>query len=139
MPSMVRLGARVSLAPDREPEPYGATLLRVHDAAGLEVRSEVRGRELEVLDIVLFVELDDGERVTTRLGETKLIARFEHSAEQLRADVRRMVYDDGDRSPRWADLMAGLQGRGVSADDAALGALPLVLEFDDGLAALYGT
>ena len=48
-----------------------------------------------------------------------------------------MVYDDGDRTPRWAGLMADLASRGVQADDAALAALPLVLEFDDEVAALY--
>jgi hypothetical protein len=136
---MVRLGAHVSLAPDRAGETYGATLIRVHDAAGREVRREVRGRELEVLDIVLFVERDDGERVASAPGETRLIARLGGSAEQLRQDVRRIVYDDGDRRPRWLDLMARLESRGVSGDDDALAALPLVLEFDDKVVALYGT
>ncbi len=136
---MARLGARVSLAPDRAPEAYGATLIRVHDAAGREVRREVRGRELEVLDVVLFVVLDDGERVASAPGETRLIARLGGSAEQLREDVRRIVYDDGDRWPRWLDLMARLESRRVSADDAALAALLLVLEFDDEVVALYGT
>ena len=135
---MVRLGARVSLAPDREPERYGATLAKVYDASGREVRREVRGRELEMLDIVLFVELDDGDRVATRLGEIKLAARLEESAEQLRAEVLRIVYDDGDRTPRWAGLMADLESMGVNADDAALAALPLVLEFDDEVLAVYG-
>jgi hypothetical protein len=134
---MVRLGTRVSIAPDREPEAYGATLISVHDAAGRRVRTEVRGRELEVLDIVLFVELDDGERVATAVGANRLIIRLGESAEQLREDVRRIVYDDGDRRPRWHDLMAGLESRGVDADDAALAALPLVLEFDDEVLALY--
>jgi hypothetical protein len=40
---MVSLGASVSIAPDQEPETYGATLIRVYDAAGREVRTEVRG------------------------------------------------------------------------------------------------
>src|SRR5687768_17914396 len=126
--SMLSLGARVSLAPDREPEAYGSTLIRVHHADGREVRSEVRGRELELLDIVLFVQLDDGERLASGLGETRLIARLGWSAEQLREEVSRVVYDDGDRWPRWRDLISGLERRGVSADDAALAALPLVLE-----------
>jgi hypothetical protein len=34
--------------------------------------------------------------------------------------------------------MAGLESRGVSADDAALAALPLVLEVDDEVIAEYG-
>jgi hypothetical protein len=54
----VGLGASVSIAADQEPEAYGATLIRFHDAAWREVRSEVRGRELDLLDIVLFVELE---------------------------------------------------------------------------------
>jgi hypothetical protein len=74
--AMVRLGARVSIAPDRAPGAYGAPLIRVYDAAGGEVRTEVRGRELEVLDIVLFVELDGGERVATAVGENRLVARL---------------------------------------------------------------
>ena len=138
VPSMTRLGVHVSLAPDREPEAYGAILLRVHDASGREVRSEARGRELEVLDIVLFVELDDGDRAQTRPGETRLIARVDWSAGQLRERVRRMVYDGGDRTPRWFELMAALESRGLGADDYALAALPLVLEFDDEVAARYG-
>jgi hypothetical protein len=35
--------------------------------------------------------------------------------------------------------MARLESGGVSADDAAIAALPLVLEFDDGVVALHGT
>jgi hypothetical protein len=111
----------------------------VHDAGGREVRREGRRRELEVLDIVLFVELDDGERVECAPGETRIVARLGGSAEQLREDVRRIVYDEGHRLPHWLDLTARLASRGVSADDAALAALPLVLEFDDEVLALYGT
>jgi hypothetical protein len=133
---MVNLGARVSLAPDCEPEAYGATPIIVHDAAGREVRSEGRGRELELLDIVQFVELDDGERVASAPDETKLIARLGWSAVELREEVRRIVYDDGDRWPAGAP-MAGLERRGVSADGAALAALPLVLECDDEVIAQY--
>ena len=52
------------------------------------------------------------------------------------AEVRRIVYDDGDRQPRWLRLMAGLEALGVRVDDAALGALPL--ELDDLVVARYG-
>jgi hypothetical protein len=134
---MVSLGASVSIAPDQEPETYGATLIRVYDAAGREVRSEVRGRELEVLDIVRFVELDDGERVATDPGETRLIARLDRTMEELREQVRYLVYDDEDRWPRWRELMAVLKDRGVRADDPAIAALPLILEFTDEVIALY--
>jgi hypothetical protein len=135
---MVRLGARVSLAPDRAPEAYGSPLIRVHDAAGRELRREIRGRELELLDIVPFVELDDGERVATGPGKIRLIVGLGGSAEQLRERVRRMVYDDGDRRPRWLDLMSGLESRGVGADEAGIATLPFVFEFDDEVRALYG-
>ena len=136
---MVRLGARVSLVPDRGRQAYGATLCVVHDAAGREVRRELRGRELELLDIVLFVELDDGERVACRPGETTLATRLPWSADQVRQEVRRIAYDDGDRPdrPRWRDLMAGLESRGVGASDAALAALPFALELDDPLTARF--
>jgi hypothetical protein len=134
---MVSLGASVSTAPDQEPENYGATLIRVHDAAGREVRSEVRGRELEVLDIVLFIELDDGQRVSTTPGEIRLIARLDGTMNELRERVGQMVYDDGDRWPRWRKLMAALKTRGVHADDPAIATLPLILEFTDEVRALY--
>jgi hypothetical protein len=136
---MVSLGASVSTAPDQEPETYGATLIRFHDAAGREVRSEVRGRELEVLDIVLFIELDDGERVSTPPGEIRLIGRLDGTMDELRERVEQMVYDDGDRWPRWRNLMAALKSRGVDADDPAIATLPLILEFTDEVLALYGS
>ena len=96
---MVSLGALVSIAPDQESEAYGATLIRVYDAAGREVRSEVRGGELELLDIVVFIELDDGERVLTTPGEIRLLARLDGTMDELRERVREMVYDNGDHWP----------------------------------------
>jgi hypothetical protein len=100
-------------------------------------KSEVRGRELEVLDIVLFVELENGDRVLSRQGETTLIARLGWSSGQLHDRVRQIVNDTRDRAPRF-ELIAGLERRGLSVDDSALAALPLVLEFDDEVTALYG-
>ncbi len=138
VPSMVRMGARVSLAEDRPPEAYGSTLISVHDAAGRQVRREVRGRELEVLDIVQFVDLDDSECVATSPGETRLIAPLSWSVEQLRDEARRIVYDDGDRRPRWHDLLEALEATGISATDASLAALPFVIELDNEVAAQYG-
>lgn len=62
-----------------------------------------------------------------------------------RSDTRRATapsygtrYANGDDAPRWPELIAGLRSRGVSADESALATLPLVLEFDDEVAALYG-
>ena len=63
------------------------------------MRREVRGRELEVLDIVVFIELDDGERVSTPPGEIRLIARVDGTIDYLRERVGQMIYDDGDRWP----------------------------------------
>ena len=134
---MVSLGASVSIAPDQEPETYGVTLIRVHDAAGREVRSEVRGRELEVLDIVMFIELDDDERVSTTPGEIRLIARLDGTMDELRERVEQVVYDDGDRWPRWRNLMAVWNTREMHADDPTIAALPLTLEFNDEVLALY--
>ena len=134
---MVSLGASVSIAPDQEPEAYGATLIRVHDAAGREVRSEPRGRELELLDILIFIELDDGERVSNAPEEIRLLARLDGTMDELRERVEQMVYDDGDRWPRWRNLMAALNARGVRADDPAIAALPLTLEFTGEVLALY--
>jgi hypothetical protein len=120
----------VSLAPDNGWSAYGAPLVVVHDAAGQEVRRELRGRDLELLDIVTFVELDDGERVATRPGETMLTTALPWDANQIRDDVRRIVYDDGDRPdrPRWRDLLADLERRGVAANDAALDRRPFAVE-----------
>jgi hypothetical protein len=134
---MVRLGASVSIAPDQEPEAYGATLISVYDAAGREKRGEVRGRELELLDIVMFIELDDGERVSNAPEEIRLLARLDGTMHELRERVEQMVYDDGDRWPRWRNLMAALKTREVHADDPAIAALPLILEFTDEVLALY--
>jgi hypothetical protein len=139
MASMVCLGARVALVPDRGEWAYGATLQVVCDRSGREVRRELRGRELEVLDIVLFVELDDGERVASRPGENMLATRLPWTADLVRDDVRRIAYDNGDRPdrPRWRELLAGLESRGVRASDAALPGLPFVLELDDSVTARY--
>jgi hypothetical protein len=38
---------------------------------------------------------------------------------------------------RWRNLMAALKTRGVHADDPAIAALPLSLEFTDEVLALY--
>lgn len=131
---MARLGAHVPLATEDAPA-YGAVLHRIYDGTGREVRTEARGRELEVLEIVPFVELDAGDRVTTATGKNRLIVRRDGSAAELREEVRRIAYDDTDRNPRWLDLMRDLERKGVKADDAALAALPFVLEIDDEVVA----
>ncbi len=127
----------MSLCVDPEWPSYGESMTVIHNAAGNEVGRELRGRDQELLEIVIFVELDDGRRVETRPGEIKLGTRLPWDANGVRREVRRMVYDDSDRWPRWRDLMAGLEERGVRADDAALVALPYVLELDPALVARY--
>lgn len=109
----------------------------IHNAAGEEVGRELRGRDQELLEIVIFVELDDSQRVETRPGEIMLGTRLPWDAGAVRREVRRMVYDDSDRVARWQGLMAELEERGVHADDAALAALPYVLELDPVLVARY--
>ena len=52
-----------------------------------------------MLDIVVFIELDDGERVSTPPGEIRLIARVDGTIDYLRERVGQMIYDDGDRWP----------------------------------------
>ena len=93
MPAMVRIGPGVSLAADRSPHRYGATMIWVHDRARNLVRTEVRGRDVELLNIVQFVELDDGQRVTSP-EQTSAIFSLDSGVDELRERVRQTVYQE---------------------------------------------
>lgn len=134
---MLYLGARVSLVPAHGTRAYGATVCTAYDRTGREVRRELRGRDQELLDIATFVELDEGKRVAGRPGQTTLATRLPWNPDHVRSEVQRMVYDDNDCQPRWLELMVALTDRNVAADDAALAALPYVVEFDDPVIARY--
>ena len=86
----------------------------------------------------MFIVLDNGERVSNEPEEIRLLARLDGTMDELRERVEQMVYDDGDRWPRWRNLMAALKTRSVHADDPAIAALPLNLEFTAEVLALYG-
>ena len=100
-----------------------------------------------VLSFVHFVDLDDGTRVTTEhLGEMTLSVEQGLSPEQLREELREVIFDDEIREvcetlaaePRWEDMTAVLGERGVAADDAGLLALPFAVELDDAVARATG-
>jgi hypothetical protein len=56
----------------------------------------VRGRDLELLDIVQFVELDDGRRVRTT-EQSLLSVAVDSKLDELRERVRELVHTGGDR------------------------------------------
>ena len=136
MAAMVRMGARVSIA--AAPPGYGAPMQRVHDQAGRLVRTEVRGRDLELLDLVQFVDLVDGRRVSTT-EQFLLSVALDSNVDELRDRVRELVQMGGDRyKPRWQDLIDALHEEGVSTDEPSLAALPWVFERDDDVGARFG-
>jgi hypothetical protein len=111
------------------------------DEAGNEVvREFVEDDPGVVLDVVHFVDLDDGRRVTTEAsgGMTVSVPRGSRR-EQVVQDVRELIFDDELREvdeylreePRWEAMCSALRRQGVAADDEALAALPFVVELED--------
>jgi hypothetical protein len=96
------------------------------------------------LSIVHFVDLADGRRVTTEaFGEMSLSVPREEDEPELREAIREVIFEDELREvdtdlldePRWPEISAVLREHGVVADDAALVALPFVVELDDDVLA----
>jgi hypothetical protein len=96
------------------------------------------------LSIVHFVDLADGRRVTTEaFGEMSLSVPREDDEPELREAIREVIFEDELREvdtdlldePRWPEMSAVLREHGVVADDAALAALPFVVELDDDVLA----
>jgi hypothetical protein len=141
MPAMARMGVRTSLAPDRRPVGWSASEVVTVDEAGNELSRElVLGEPGLVLRLVHFVDLDDGRRFTTEaFGEMSLSVPRDCGRDALREDLREFIFEDALREideeladePRWEEMSMVLREHGVIADDAALAALPFIIELDD--------
>lgn len=142
------MGVAVSIAADRRPIGRSAEEVVVIDADGLErSRTIVPHANPVVLDVVQFVDLDDGTRLTSEvLGDMTMSVPATFSRNQVLADLREMIYEDELRAavkevadePRWEDVGVLLQTRGVAADDASLAAMPFVVELGDDVVERFG-
>jgi hypothetical protein len=132
---MVRMGARGSLIEVPTPPGYRTDVVSFHDRHGRLQRTE---RHV-VLDVVQFVDLDDGRRISIPPGKN-LLAVPPGGAPDLPERVREFIHADSGLpdSPLWQDMLEALRHHGVGADRAALAALPFVVELDDEVRALAG-
>jgi hypothetical protein len=133
---MVRFEAHARLAPDEAPHAYGTTLITVHNAAGELERTEVRGRELEVIEIRPLVELDDGRHIASERCEQWHVVRLSSSRAAVRRDIEQSLFGHGGPAHgrnRWPGLMRALAAAGVTADDELLEALPRTVIVDPGV------
>jgi len=143
---MVRMGERASIAEDQRQLGRSASELVTVDESGDEV-----GRELVpddaglVLDVVHFVDLDDGGRVTSEaLGDMSLSVPRVCTLDELRYQLREFIFEDELREVdveladerRWEDMSSVLLDHGIVADDEALLALPFLVELDEDVAAV---
>src|ERR1700754_2877475 len=91
VPDAVRMGARASIAVDQRPLGRAASEVITVDESGNEAREliwEEPGRGL-VLEVVHFVDLDDGRRVTTEaFGEMSLHLPRGYTLDEVRDAVR---------------------------------------------------
>jgi hypothetical protein len=148
MPEMVRTGARAWVAEDQRPlgRSISHVVVTVDEAGNELAREELLDEPSLVMSVVHFVDLDDGRRVTTEaLGEMSLTVERGCTLEELREELREFIFEDGMREvdeeptePRWEEISAALKECGVVADDAALVALPFVVELDDDIAVELG-
>jgi hypothetical protein len=147
MTTMIRMGAQATLAPD--PGNWGrATVEYVTvNSAGNETGRFTVDDDAEALalNLVHFVDLADGRRITTEhLGAITLITGRDIGIDELRDEIRETIFDDEAREvddelaaePRWPDMAETLAAAGVAADDEALEALPFVVELDDEVASM---
>jgi len=142
---MVRMGVRANLAADQRPFGTSAREVVTVDESGTEISREIVPDDPGlVLRVVQFVDLDNGVRATTEaFGVMTLVVPHTCSLEELRAELHEFVFEEelleldedlGDE-PRWEQLSSVLREEAVIADDAALLALPFVIEVDDPVAA----
>jgi|tagenome__1003787_1003787.scaffolds.fasta_scaffold20963481_5 hypothetical protein len=141
------MGVRASLAAERQPVGWSAAKVVTFDKAGSELARELRHEPSVTLNVVQFVDLSDGRRVTTEAcGDMALTVPRQYTVAELHGDLREFIFEDELREvddeladePRWEDMTAVLRDRGVPADEAALVALPFVIELDDDVAAALG-
>jgi hypothetical protein len=129
------MGARVSPAEDQTPLGHSAAEIVTKDDAALQVRAP----DPTALEIVHFVDLDDGRRVTTEHhGKSSLHISLDCSEGELLAELREFVFEDELREipedadePRWPEMIQELARAGVAVDERTLGALPFVVEVDE--------
>jgi hypothetical protein len=145
VPEPVRMGASAFIAADQRALGRGAAELVTVDENGIELARELIPEEPGlVLQVVHFVDLDDGCRITTEsLGEMSLSVSGQCTPDELRDEVREFIFEDDLRDvahapadgPRWADMASALQVHGIVADDETLLALPFLVELDDDVVA----
>jgi hypothetical protein len=120
MPTVVRIGARASIADDQRP--LGRTFMTVLavDDDGREVLREIADPDPLVVDVAAFADLADGRRVPLANRGGTLDMPPSSSVADLREYVRQFLFDD-DCSDE--------------PDDEALASLPFVVDVDPDLAA----
>src|SRR4051794_8360846 len=141
------MGARASVARDQRPLGRGAAELVTVDESGTEVARELVPSDPGlVLQVVHFVDVDDGGRVTTgALGDMSLSVPRSSTLDELREELREFVFEDDLREvdeeladePRWEEMSSLLRERGIVADEETLHALPFVVELDDDVVAEF--
>ena len=139
------MGVRASLAADQRPFGTSATELVTVDGSGTEISREIVPDDPSlVLRVMQFVDLDNGVRATTEaFGVMTLSVPHSCSLGELREELHEFVFEEdllaldedlGD-APRWQELSSALREAAVIADDAALLALPFIIEIDDQVSA----
>jgi hypothetical protein len=142
---MVRMGARAEVAADQRQFGTSSSVVVTVDESGNELsREQVHDAPGLRLRVVHFVDLDDGVRVTTEaLGAMAMSVPRTCSLDELREELREFVFEDELREvdaeladePRWEEMSAVLNERGIAAGEKALLALPFVVEIDNSVAA----
>jgi hypothetical protein len=95
------------------------------------------------LQVVHFVDLDDGRRVTSEgFGRRSLYVAGRCTRGELGEALREFIFEDDIREvdealagERWADMVSALRVHGVVTDDERLLALPFLVELDDDVVA----
>ena len=139
------MGARARIADDQRPLGRSASVVVTLDESGQELAREVvPDAPGIVLEVVHFVDLGDGARVTTEaFGGMSLSLPRACTLDELREELREFIFEDELREvdteladePWWDEMSSVLRERGVVADEQALLALPFVIELDDRVAA----
>jgi hypothetical protein len=132
------MGASVSLAEDQSQLGRSAARVLRRGPSGEPIAIDVPEPAPAALEVVHFVELDDGRRVTTEeLGEMSLHMSLDCTEAELREDVREFIFEDEMREipecrdePRWDDMVEALGRLGVATNEAALARLPFAIELD---------
>ena len=142
------MGARASIAGDQRPIGRSVSEVVIADEGGNElVRELVPSEPGLVLHVVHFVDLDDGDRVTTEaLGDMSLSVPGDCTLDALRDELREFIFADELREVDeeradgrgWKDVSSALRVHGIVADDEALLALPFFVELDDDVVAAFG-